>query len=467
MPTAVVALLLSQAAHATPFVVPHLGGPVFVGPVDAHVTAMYWNPAAMGLLQGTHYYLSATGRLDWTQVERATVDTGSGEPAAGGDKSFSPVSLVPLTVDNFAGAIFEISNDATFGLAVYSPFAENLTSDQALAYHASGGLFYTETFSVGLAYRVEPWLIFGVTVNLLFSKLHLQFDRDTALDGCTATPCSQHIETAANAEHYDLDAPLFEFPSIDVSFGLILRLGDWTVGASAANFFNALARNTVSLVGDAHVTTAASATPTPTATLDGKTTINFNLPATVDLGVRRRVFKDLDLVVGARWTHLGTQNKLDLRLYGKALTAATIPDWIVRERGLDDVYWVEAGLELPPAQAFRWGVRARVSTGGVPEELVAIDQLDAPSLDLSAGVEVRLSTRVAVTGGYTLSLLAPRDVSDSAFSPSARIACNAASFDITLPACVAVRDGRGIPTAAGRYLRVGNALTLGLNIDIW
>jgi len=462
VPTVLGAVLLPAAlAHATPFLTPHLGGPVFVGPVDAHVTSLYWNPAAAGLLQGTHYYLSGTARLDWTQVERSTISSDNGEPAGGGNVSFGTQTLTPLTVDNFVGVISDLSSsEVTVGVALYSPYSENLSSSDALAYHASGGLFYGETVGIGLAYRVEPWLIIGVSGNLLFSKYHLQFTRDKALDGCVAAPCN--VEAAASAEKYDLDAPLIEFPTIDASFGFILRISDWTFGFSTANFLGAIAGTTASLVGDARVTPAGSSSP-----LSGKTTIGFKLPVTVDLGAKRHVFGDWDLVLGARWTHLATQNKLDLRVYGQALTAATIPDWIVRYRGLNDVYWAEVGLEEAPATKYRWGVRARFSTGGVPEEAVAIDQLDAPSVDLSGGLEWRLGERLGLTFAYTLSLLVPRDVTSSDFSPSARIACNASQYDITTAACAAVRDGRAIPTAAGKYLRIGNQLTLGVAIDLW
>jgi len=461
-PTAflVAVLTCAGAARATPFLAPHLGGPVFVGPVGAHVTSLYWNPAAIGLLQGTHFFFSGTGRLDLTGADRATISTSDGEPSPGGDRSFASATLAPVAVDNFAGFITELSNSVTFGMAVYSPYAENVASNSALAYHSAGGLFYAETATVGLAYRIEPWLIVGVTGNLIFSSYHLQFARDRGLDTCSAAPCG--VETAANAEHYDLGASILQFPSIDASLGFILRLGDWTFGLTTANFLNALARSSVSLKGDASVTPAGQ-----TAAISGNTTISFKLPATIDLGAKRRLFADWDLILGARWTHLSTQDKLDIRVYGRDLTAAGIPDWIERYRGLDDVWWAEVGLEQPPATPVRWGARVRFSTGGVPANAVAIDQIDGPGVDLSGGLELRLGEKLAVTIGYTLALMLPRDVTTSAFSPSAAIACNAALHDIDTPGCAAIRAGSAIPTAAGSYWRVGNQLTLGLGIDFW
>ena len=469
-PTALLVAVLScaGAARATPFLVPHLGGPVFVGPVDAHVTSLYWNPAAIGLLQGSHFFLSGTGRLDLTGADRATISTADGEPSAGGDRSFPSATLAPVTIDNFAGYITDLSSSAvTIGIALYSPYAENIASNDSLAYHSAGGLFYAETAAIGLAYRVEPWLIIGVTGNLIFSSYHLQFARDAVLDSCAAAPCSvpgraPGVENAANAERYDLSASIVQFPSIDASFGFILRLGDWTFGMAAANFLNALARSSVSLLGDASVTPAGQ-----TAAVTGHTTISFKLPATVDLGAKRRLFADWDLILGARWTHLSTQDKLDLRVYGRDLTNAGIADWIERYRGLDDVWWAEVGLEEPPATAVRWGARVRFTTGGVPANAVAIDQIDGPGVDLSGGLELRFGERFGVTVGYTLALMLPRDVTTSAFSPSAAIACNAAQHDIDTPGCAAIRDGRAIPTAAGSYWRVSNQLTLGLGIDLW
>jgi long-subunit fatty acid transport protein len=379
-------------------------------------------------------------------------------PAAGGDKSFAPLTLTPLTVDNFVGIVSDVAtSDVTLGFAVYSPFTENLASAPSLAYHASGGSFYGEAVALSGSYRVENWLIIGGSLSFLFTHLDQSFARDTALDGCSAAPCG--VEDPARAERYDLSAPFFAFPTIYAGLGLLVRAGDWTFGLAANNVFTGTA---VSRTGDARVTPAGAS-----AAVTGQTLIGFELPLTLDAGVRTRVLPDWDLVVNVRYAHLASQDHVDLRFYGDALTAANVPDWMVRYRGLRDLYWVEAGLEMPPIQRLRLGARVRVSTGAVPAEAVAIDQLDAPSLELSAGVEWRVADRIALVGGYTLALLQPRDVSASAFSPGARIACNGASYNIDDPGCAAVRAGRAIPTAAGSYLRVGNALTLGVAYDWW
>ena len=153
-----------------------------------------------------------------------------------------------------------------------------------------------------------------------------------------------------------------------------------------------------------------------------------------------------------------------------ALTITITGHWISRSTAawisILTTFLVVWGLttvtEVSPTE-----ISVRFTTGGVPENAVAIDQIDGPGVDLSGGLELRLSERFGVTIGYTLGLMLPRDVTTSAFSPSAAIACNAAQHDIDTPGCAAIRDGRAIPTAAGSYWRFSNQLTLGLAIDLW
>jgi long-subunit fatty acid transport protein len=456
-------LAAPAAAPAAPLVVPQLGGPVFVGPTDAHVTAIYTNPAAAGLMKGTHVFMSAAGRLDYTGIDRSTIDSADGEPAAGGDKSFAPESQTALTVTNFFGFVTDFSsNNVTLSLATFSPFAENQASGgPALAYHSAGGSFYSQAIALGISYRIQNWITFGVALNALFSTIHLEFARDTVLDTCAAPPCG--VEDPAHAQRFDIHtgfdlAPRTFNAAFYLNVGVLLNLGDWVVGASVVTPpLPAFQKD-----ADADVTPPGGA-----AAVTGGAQVSYSLPAVVNLGLRRPFFRDFDFVVNARYVFFSVQDKIDLRFFGRPLILAGVPEWVVRYRGLGDALAVEAGLEQAPATAVRRGARLRFETSAVPEGAQAADQVDAPKLQLAGGLELRVTPRVALVVGYALTLFLPGDATPSAFSPRAQIDCTASGYDIDTAACAAARAGRAIPTAAGSYRRIGNELTVGLAYDLW
>jgi hypothetical protein len=68
-----------------------------------------------------------------------------------------------------------------------------------------------------------------------------------------------------------------------------------------------------------------------------------------------------------------------------------------------------------------------------------------------------------LAGVYGLTVFAPTDASPSDFDPLARLSC--VESDYALDECVAARQGRAIPTAAGAYSRFEHSLTLSLRYD--
>ena len=52
--------------RAVPIDEPHVGGIGFSGPTTGDLAAIYWNPAALGLMHGLHVTFSGTGRLSTT-----------------------------------------------------------------------------------------------------------------------------------------------------------------------------------------------------------------------------------------------------------------------------------------------------------------------------------------------------------------------------------------------------------------
>jgi hypothetical protein len=66
----IVALLAGSRASAAPLDEPFVGGMSFDGPTSANLGAVYWNPAALGLVRGFQLMVAASGRLSTVEVDR-------------------------------------------------------------------------------------------------------------------------------------------------------------------------------------------------------------------------------------------------------------------------------------------------------------------------------------------------------------------------------------------------------------
>lgn len=465
-PLVVLAVTLATArpAAATPLLDPHVGGPVFTGPTSPHVSAIYWNPAAAGLMSGFHVLLQTGVRLDQIGVDRATISSSDGEPAGGGDRSFAPVDGLPATGTGFLGLSFAFGERFTLSLAHYIPYSDSYLDDDATAYHARGGYLFAAVTGLSLAVRASKRLYFGFGFNLLNPEFDLRFDYDAGLATCGAPPCN--VEDPANVRRLrirSLDSAEQEIlgtldnPGIFYSFGLLVNLFQTWIGVSYQS---------IPLSDGDHLSRAASATVTgPAGEVSGSARLDFRLPGMLAIGVRRQLRGGWEVLGSFRWIDYSGHDELDLRLIGDDLRNAGLPEWMPRFRGFQDVFAIDAGAELTPSNRVRLGGKLRFETSAVSEEAVTVFQLDAPKGGLTLGAELRLANTVALTVGYALDLYLPRGVTDSAFKPSSQIACTQSGYD--LDTCEDARRGRALPTAAGDYSRVSHQISVGLSYDAW
>src|SRR5262245_44651320 len=64
--TAGIVLASARNAGAAPLDEPFVGGLSFSGPTSGNVAAVYWNPAALGLVRGVQFMAAGSGRLTRT-----------------------------------------------------------------------------------------------------------------------------------------------------------------------------------------------------------------------------------------------------------------------------------------------------------------------------------------------------------------------------------------------------------------
>jgi long-subunit fatty acid transport protein len=459
---AALVLATTAPAWASPLIDPTVGGMVFTGPTSAHVSAIYWNPAATGLVRGFHVYFSGQLHADPYEIDRAAIDTRDGEPSetpSATRKTFEPVRDTLVTPGAFAGFTWDAGGDTlAVGVGVYLPFVDvQPGGHDALRYHSEGGHISSTYITAALSYRLDSDWIVGAALSGVYSSATLHFAFDQALELC-ATPHACDVENPDETSDFYVHAATGTKPDIAFSGGLLWKARDDLWLALSYHSPPGFAR--VSLPGTA--TVAPSAASGRTGVAHGDAEINYSLPHIVQVGARWDMVPGKWQLLGSvRWLVLSAVDQFDLRLAGPELRDAGVREWVLRYRGLEDAVQLETGLETPAGLATRWGARLRFDTGGTDEKHVAPEQIAGPTFDLSAGVQRVIYGGWSFTFAISTGLMLPRHVGTSAYSPSAQTDCVASGYD--LDDCQSARVGSGIPTAAGDYQRYNFATMLGLS----
>ncbi|RMH43715.1 MAG: hypothetical protein D6689_04255 [Deltaproteobacteria bacterium] len=471
-PCLAAAALAPAVAAASPLEDTFLGGAVFTGPANAHATALHYNPAALALDSGTHVFVSGDLRIDRLRVDRAPIDD-AGVP--GGTRDPGDARDTLATPGGYAAFYSDVSGGrVTLGLAVYTPYAERyMPGRRAARYHTLGGHYYDITVTPGIAFRINSRIAVGFGVSVVAaSLLDLEFARDTALEAgsaglradCGGAPCG--AENPDADQRYRIAATptlIGAGSSVTLGFhlGVALTLRDrWHVGVGYASPTSSFGRLVVETDGRVDVDDAPRAGG---GHVSGRARIIYRLPQTIGVGVRGPAFGGLEWVANARWLNTGRHRRWDVRLFGGDLAGADVPDWYPRYRGLRDVFAVEAGLEQPAGRRVRLGARLRAETAGVDASRTAPNQMYGANAGVAVGAEWRATDALALSAGYALVWFPDVTADPSAFDPAERVACADAGYPID--ECTATREGRGIPTAAGTYRRLQNAMSIGIKID--
>jgi hypothetical protein len=473
-------------AAASPLEDPTVGGAVFTGPVHPHATAIYENPAALGLAsRGAHLYLGGSLRLDTYAIHRQELTSGTGSFVDGARVRAS--TLAPGTTVALYSVGERIAVGASLTWVVLDRF---ITGEEDLGYHTLGGVHRQYVWreveflnidrtafraplpmpSLAGAYRWRDFY-FGVGVSLRASSLELSFLRDRALEhgseGITQ-PCEPDprpecgIENPAATERYDLDvstSELFTTRNLVLNGGLMWQVAPaWWLGVhyqSPPGFLSSL-----SLGGNARIKPAPyqeEASPAFAARAE----LIYQLPLTVSVGMRGPAFADVDFFAAARWQNLSRQRLLDIRLLS---SNTDVPEWLTRYRGFEDTFTFTAGLEQREGERLRLGGRLQLETATTPDAGVSPLQVEGLHLTAALGGELRLFDRVVLYGSYGLTYYPTVTTGeDSLFDPREQIECVDSGFD--LEKCRASAEGRALPTAAGTYERIRHGFRAAIRYD--
>ena len=462
----------SAIAAASPMEDPTDGGAVFSGPTHANASSIYLAPAALAMSgRGKHFFIGGSLRLDQVSIDRNTVDLEDGSLEDG--PSLSATTWSPGGTMAFWLSV--LKERAVFGLSLHTPMSERfLAGGDGMQYFTLGGYQAQTVLSGAGAFKLADWFIIGLGVSLGYSRLRLEFQRDTALEAgrnaergvlsdCDGAPCGAENPAAAETIKANVGTGgvggLFETENIGLSVGLAVRVRpDWWTTLHLINPPGALVD--LELGGTARVRAAPRDGGDVHA---GRSQVTFRTANSVLFGLRGPLLPAWDLVASARWQNLSRHEFYDVRLYGGDFEEAGVPEWYPRYRGFDDVVQVSGGVEGREIGSVRYGGRLHLETGATTAANTTPMQIEGFAAGAAGGGEVRLGDGWVVQAGYDLTWFPTVDSSDSAFDPIARLDCVDSDYDFD--ECEAAREGRATPTAAGTYRRVRHAITLSLRYD--
>jgi hypothetical protein len=479
---ALLALALTGApAHASPLEDGALGGMPFTGAAHPHPSAININPSALNLGQrGWHLLIEGHLQADQLTWDRTLIDPDTGAEIDGPtakDTTLTPAGML---------AAYGIYQDVAFALATYTPLAERFPDDPAFRYHTRGGHHYQWTLLAFTAsWRPLARFALGATLGLgNVTSLRLKYSRDRALDGgsagvdgdCGGSPCgfenplaeqryrvqveSEDLTIDSVGDFFDLAGEVFSTANLSLTVGIMYEaFRDWWVGAGYQGPPGVL--GTRELAGRVTVNDSS---------LDGGfdrsglAVVGFGLPHAFNFAVRGPLpqLPGWDLSVGARTLVSTPHRQFDVRLFGGDL-GATVPEWQPRYRDFDISVRTHVGLERQEGARLRLGARLVFENSTVFPDETSPMQVAGTRIGVAGALEWRLAPPLVLGAGYAFGWYPAVDARGSRFDPRAQVACVDSGFE--LDACAAARDGRALPTAAGRYTRFSHTASLSLRWD--
>jgi len=484
---AVVAMASAQSASAAPLDEPFVGGMAFTGPTAANLGAVYWNPAALGLVRGFQLMVAASVHQSTVDVSRMPINPADGTPGPGGSMTFPTARASALDGPRPFGprSYFALSTDFggdrfTIGFATYMPYVQQITfplspnHDEPTRYHALALDLRNLELVPALAIRFGSDFRVGFAPGFVFSTGHLSFAEDLALDGGTAGLMSQcppgttncNVENPGAAARYDIssgnglgDAKF----SVTLGAGLYYRRRSFEAGIAYQSRPLGSDVSGVEVAGQHTTVTLPPRDPIgggaplgcPNMQSDRCVfgDIAYRLPDVWIAGATWHLGPGLELSGMVRWLWFHVHDKIDVRLSGPTLDADNhdLPQHIVLYRGFKDVWDARVRLSYWWRERIRVGAMLRIETSAVDASAVNPAAVDGFKVEPVGLIEVRLIKQIWLGGGYGITFMPAVDVNNSAFQPQAATACANSGNNLATDPCQAAAAGRARPTAAGHY----------------
>jgi long-chain fatty acid transport protein len=458
--TLVAVTLATPSALAGPLDDAHVADTGFSGPTSGDLTAIYWNPAGLGLLQGVQLMLGGSLQLTSVRVDRASIDPATGTnpgsttfPTAAGSGTLQPFRW-PLGPAGFIGIGAGFGHRFGIALALYSPFSSSLSmpEDAPTRYQLVSMDLNHLAPTIGLAIHLTDSIQIGVAPSFVFPTAHLVFKE---------TPVGSSGEDPATAARYDLATRGILVPAYILALGAQYRRGRFSLGVSYTSAPLGTGGMLSLPLDNAHIRLGSAAggddasrdlcgSP-DTNCLAGQ--MRYRLPSIYNVGATWQATKNWSVTGIVRWLRYGAHDKVEILLSGPpTLTAlgTSVPDHVVLYRGFQDSVDLRGRVVWEDKQ-MRLGATLRLETSAVPAANVNAAAIDGTKLEPSVAFEMRIWRQIRMSAGYAFLWMFPVDTGPSVFDPTAASTCAATGGDLGSAACQARRNGQARPSAAGTY----------------
>lgn len=467
-------------AGATPLENTRLGGLNRGSVVEPDPASLYRNPAVLGLLPGTHVFLDGTARLEAGRIHRTAIRSDTGLPGAGADLRFASERFTHVTPDLYFAATSDLgTNRVVLGIALFTPYAEMTRyadpgsaspplGTEANRYHRIRSDWFHLFVLPAVAVRVHDRFRFGLGFGYVRSMLNMAFARDCAIRFCRSGVSAPPFEDPRYAERLTVDGAEDSFL---FNIGVLVRLpANVDVGvAYRSKVTTGVNQSNIRAEGDAEIRRYDEATG-GWESIRGRARTVYELPDSLAVGVKWEK-TPWDLAWGFEWVRWSVHKDLSFTLTGNAFRAAEMANWDLsfkRYRGFRDVFRTSllAGYHFSKSLLLSFG--GLFESSAVPRAWLDAGAVDAHKADLLVALRWRPHRSVGIHIGYSVTLAPDLQVERSGFDPGYATRCVAAQVDILWNEdCRRVAEGKGAPTAAGRYWQIVQRLGVGVSYDYW
>lgn len=434
-------------------------GGAFGTPAATNPTAIWWNPAGLAIHGGTQIYAEGAPTFGGVRADRANPDYGElggfdGFPSSydyGGEETFSSVGVVP-----FLGASTDFGLEGLgVGLALFVPTARSASTDEAWGpnrFAAREGSIRAAHLALGASYRIAELVGIGVSGSLVDSSWYGESDASALPDLVWTVenyvdPLPEYYEdglieqqdytTTVTLGGLDPDGGHGALTDRTFTFGAgvyvtpteVLGISlAWNQGVKLANEGDVTFRFQCPPDADVNGQAAATDSGLCDTTIHGTTTLAYELPSRLHVGVALLPVDRVRLELMGAWVGWSV---LDDYVVTPLVSPADIPAVdaahaspaaliLNRERllarGARDSFWVGFDGKVDLAEELTVGGRVTFDRAAIPTEYVTASNIDADAVILQATTQYRPVAQLGLGLSYSYAASGAREVTDSVFS---------------------------------------------------
>ncbi len=349
---------------------------------NGDISAMFFNPATMGLVQNHELVQTITGVIPDSKPTSATatrfapLPPGSRGVIAG---NASPGDVAQDAILPAGYAAFSVSPDLKLGLSMNGPWGmvTDYGSDWVGRYHGVRSDLRTYNFTPTVSYRLNPTLIVGGGVQIQYAKAKLSSSIDAGL--LTGIP--------ALAGRFDTMGDL---------------IGDsWGVGMTAGVLYQPVKGTRVGLSYRSSVyhelegSSYFTGPPLPRSPFQNQA-IKAKLvtPDVVSLGAYHDLNDRWAIMSDVQWTNWSRFRELNVTFANPALNSRTIENW-------KDTWFFSVGSAYKATDALTLRVGAAYDQGAVDTEHRSPRIPEADRMWLSIGAGYKVTDSLQLDAAYS------------------------------------------------------------------